>query len=192
MLQRLRAETSASHVSQPFGRVGDALVLLQPLRIGTADVAGELNRSAWAEIAPAAERSATNESTTQENERELDELLCRLREKNFLTGEQRVLRGGLAAALTMACAAKGNGLDVELTENEGADRVHALFEEAPGRAVVACRPSAHLALTNFVDRSARFTAEAIGRITDGTVRVRWMGETVLQVEARALMQQIRT
>jgi hypothetical protein len=45
---------------------------------------------------------------------------------------------------------------------------------------VSARPKAHLPLANFVERGGRFTAEAIGRVTAGEIRVRWMGETVFE------------
>ena len=189
LLKDLRAvlRRVGARAGEPFGRTGDAIVLIQPVRLAATDAAGEVERSLWAEVAMGWVL-AGEDARTSENAHELDELLRRVREKNFLTGEQRVLRGGVAVALVLACATDGHAFDVELTENDGDDPVHALFGERDGRAIVACRASAHLALTNFVDRSAHFTAETIGRITERDIRVRWMGETVLRDTAHALAE----
>ena len=186
LLRRLRACESLAEDRRQFGRVGDAIVLIQPVRLATSDTAREIEESAWAEIA-LGRVVGPREDKSPEDADSLDELLRHVREKSFLTGEQRVWGGGVAVALALACATGGHGFDVELTENDGADPVHALFGEWDGRAIVACRFSAHLALTNRVDRSAHFTAEMIGRITQDGVGVRWMGDTVLRESARVLI-----
>ena len=172
---------------EPFGRVGDAIVLIQPVRLTAVESRRELEESLWAEVALGRVVASDGE---REDSRALDELLRQVRDKNFLTGEQRVSCGGVAAALVHACVTDRHGFDVELTENEGEDPVHALFGEQGSRAVVACRSSAHLALTNFVDRSAHCTAETIGRITERDIRVRWMGKTVLLDTARTLAESL--
>jgi hypothetical protein len=38
-----------------------------------------------------------------------------------------------------------------------------------------------LPLSNFVDRRGAFTAEPLGRVTRSHLRIRWMGETVLEL-----------
>lgn len=186
VLRRMRACEGLAEDRQPFGRVGDAIVLIQPVRLAAFDTAREIEESAWAEIARG-RAVGPRADETPEDANSLDELLRHVREKSFLTGEQRVGRGGVAVALALACATEGYGFDVELTENDGVDPVHALFGEWDGRVIVACRASAHLALTNRVDRSAHFSAEMIGRITQDDVCVRWMGDTVLREHARVLI-----
>jgi len=135
-----------------FGHVDDVIVLLQPLR-----------------------------STARVSDREmLESTLRRLAEKNFLTGTQTVEDHGVWAALAGACAPRGYGFHAELSENEGANAEEALLGERGARALVSTRPKAHVPLANFVERGGQFTAEAIGRVTSGNVRVRWMGETVFE------------
>lgn len=184
LLRHIAAE--AEHSAAVFGRPGDVIVLIQPARVAAEDPAHELIQSAWAEVAACAQES-THTIDTLEPDRVVD-VLGRLREKNFLTGEERVGRGGLAAALARACGPHSMGFDVNLAETEGVHAVHALFGERTGRAVVTCRSSAHLALANFVDRSGWFTAEAIGRVTGGRVSVRWMGAIVLETDTRDLLR----
>ena len=115
---------------------------------------------------------------------DLDRLLARLRERNFLKSLQRVHAGGIGGALLRACKAAQTGFDLSLGEDQGADLADALFGESDARALVTCWASAHLAIANFVNRSGSFTGEAIGRVTAGEVRLRWMGETVLRASTR--------
>ena len=167
-LKRISGESTGGS-APPYTRAGDAIVLLQPLRLIANDP-------------EAAEAAAWDDA--------VGALLRLLREKNFLTGEQRVVSGGLAAALLRACVAHRNGFDVSLDEHQGSAARDALFGERPGCALLTCRPSAHLALTNFVDRSGRFTAEAIGRVTTGRLRVRWMERTILETQMSSLLSQL--
>jgi len=141
----------ADSLPQGFQNIDDVIVLLQPLRIAA--------------------------------EHDHDELLAtlqRLAEKNFLTGTQAVGKGGIWAALVRGCAAHALGFHAELSETEGASALDSLLNERPARVLVSARPKAHLPLANFVERGGRFTAEAIGRVTAAEIRIRWMGETVLE------------
>ena len=147
------AKAAADGLPAGFGKADDVIVLLQPLRLAAAE----------------------------EDSGELESTLQLLAEKNFLTGTQAIAEGGLWAAMVCGCAPRGCGFHVELTENEGASAEEALLGERRGRALVSARPKAHLPLSNFVDRGGQFTAEAIGRVTAGDVRVQWMGETVLEL-----------
>lgn len=133
-----------------FQHVDDVIVLLQPLRF-----------------------------VPDENQDALLVTLRRLAEKNFLTGTQAVGEGGVWAALVCGCTGMGRGLHADLSETEGATAAEALLAERPVRALVSARPKAHVPLANFVERGGSFTAEAIARVTAGDLRVRWMGETVL-------------
>lgn len=189
VLRRVHANEDSALGGELFGRAGDAIVLIQPARLTAAHTAREIEVSVWAEVA-LGRVVAPGIDGAPEDARALDELSLLLREKNFLSGEQRVARGGVAVALALGCLTDGHGFDVELTENDGDDAVHALFGERGGRAVVTCRASAHLALTNFVDRSAHFTAETIGRITESSVRVRWMGEIAIRDTVHALAESL--
>ena len=149
------AKAAAEGLPAGFGQVDDVIVLLQPLRSGAPKDDQEL----------------------------LESTLRQLAEKNFLTGTQAVEDNGVWAALLRGCAARGFGFHAELSENEGARAEEALLGERGARALVSARPKAHLPLANFVERSGRFTAEAIGRVTARDIRVRWMGETVLEAES---------
>lgn len=149
----LHAKAAADGLPAGFGHVDDVIVLLQPLR-----------------LAPAA----------KDGEAALQSTLLQLVEKNFLTGSQAVGDGGIAAALLCGCAPHGFGFHAGLTETEGTDAEDALFRERNNCALVSTRPKAHLPLANFVERGGQFTAEAIGRVTAGDVRVQWMGETLLE------------
>lgn len=160
LLQRLRAtahecECALTPVVEDlpagFQQVDDVIVLLQPVRLAAED-----------------EREA------------LEAIVRRLSEKNFLTGTQAIGKGGVWAALVCGCRSYGRGLHAELSESEGANPAEALLGERGGRALVSARPKAHVPLANFVERRWRFTAEAIARVTPGDVRVRWMGQTVLE------------
>lgn len=135
-----------------FQQVGDVIVLLQPVRV-----------------------------VADENDDALLTMLRRLAEKNFLTGTQAVGEGGVWAAMVCGCAGHRRGFHAELSETEGATAAEALLGERSGRALVSARPKAHVPLANFVERGGRFTAEAIARVTAGDLRVRWMGETVLEI-----------
>jgi hypothetical protein len=146
-----RAKAAADTLPAGFGHVDDVIVLLQPLRLAAAG----------------------------KDESALPSTLLQVAEKNFLTGTQAVAEGGLWAAIVGGCAARGFGFHVELTENEGVTAADALFAERSDRALVSTRPKAHLPVANFVERGGLFTAEAIGRVTAGDVRVHWMGETLL-------------
>lgn len=166
LIERLRAagaEHARGSSQEGFGRAGRVIVLIEPAGL----------------------RALSTEPT---GDTEIQELLRRLREKNFSKGEQRVGAGGLAATLMRACAGQGTGFELSLSEEHGDDVTAALFRERSAAVLVTCWPSAHLALANFVDRSGRFTGEAIGRVTAGEVRVRWMGATVLATEMRALQE----
>jgi hypothetical protein len=147
-----RAKAVADGLPAGFGHVDDVIVLLQPLR-----------------LAPSSDEDGAVETT-----------VGRLAEKNFLTGTQAVADGGLWAAMMSGCASQGFGFHAELTESEGTSAAEALLGERRGCALVSARPKAHLPLANFVERAGLFTAEAIARVTAADVRVRWMGETVLQ------------
>src|SRR6201999_1357471 len=142
-----------------FGQVDDVVVLLQPLRLASAD---------------------GDEST-------LESALRQLAEKNFLTGTQAIGEGGVWAAMMCGCAPRRFGFHAELTEGEGASAAEALFGERSGRALVSTRPKAHLPLANFIERRGQFTAEAIGRVTARDIRVQWMGETVLEAASLQLI-----
>ena len=144
-----------------FRRPGEIIVLIQPALL-------------------------TRTGAEEDQERRRGELLAYLRDKNFLKGEVLVGGGGVGGALLRACASAHTGFELMLAESEGDGLANALWREAPGRALVACWSSAHLALANFVDRSGLFTGEAIGRVTGGEVRVRWMGELVLATDMREL------
>ena len=162
LIVRLRAIAAEARGAETpkngFTRPGEVIVLVQPaLRVGV---------------------EATGDA--------LGQLLTQLREKNFLKAQQRIGHGGIIGALVHACAQAGTGFDVSLGENEGSSFADALWGESPGRALVACWWSAHLATSNFVDRTGQFTGEAIGRVTSGELRVRWMGETVVATEMRVL------
>jgi phosphoribosylformylglycinamidine (FGAM) synthase-like enzyme len=148
------ATAAADGLPAGFGQVGDVIVLLQPLRL----------------------------STTDEDEAALESTLRRLAEKNFLTGSQAVGDGGIAEALMCGCAPGRFGFHAELAESEGANAADAMFRGRCNCALVSTRPKAHLPLANFVERGREFTAEAIGRVTAGDIRVRWMGETLLEAE----------
>jgi phosphoribosylformylglycinamidine (FGAM) synthase-like enzyme len=138
-----------------FKQVDDVIVLLQPLRLAAAEP----------------------------DEAALEFMLQRLAEKNFLTGSQAIGRGGIAAALVCGCAPHGFGFHAELTESEGTNGEDALFRERHNCALVSTRLKAHVPLANFMERGGQFTAEAIGRVTAGHVRVQWMGETLLEAES---------
>jgi phosphoribosylformylglycinamidine (FGAM) synthase-like enzyme len=164
---RLRsiAERCGAHATAPadglaagFGQVGDVIVSLQPLRLAAAD----------------------------EKEAPLESMLRRLVEKNFLTGSQAVGDGGIAGALVCGCAPGRFGFHAELAESEGASAADAMFRERHNCALVSTRPKAHMPLANFVERGRQFTAEAIGRVTARDVRIRWMGETLLEAETLQL------
>lgn len=166
LLGRLRAlaegaqpVAAAEGLPTGFAHVDDVIVLLQPLPLAAVGVPPE--------TAPA-----------------LASILQQLQEKNFLTGSQAVGHGGLAAALVDGCIPSRRGFHVELTENEGADVVEALFAPRDGCALVSTRPKAHVPLANFVERRGDFTAEAVGRVTDADVRVRWMGATMAEGKLR--------
>ena len=152
------ATAAADGLPAGFGQVGDVIVLLQPLRLAAAD----------------------------EKEAPLESMLRRLAEKNFLTGSQTVGDGGIAGALVCGCAPGRFGFHVELAESEGASAADAIFRERRHCALVSTRPKAHLPLANFVERGRQFTAEAIGRVTARDVRIRWMGETLLEAETLQL------
>jgi len=139
-----------------LGQPGDVILLLQPLR---------------AECQPEA----------------LAMMIDRLAEKNFLVGAEIVDMKGIAATLLPCALSADLGFHLDLTEGEGASLWDALFSEpAPGsRALVTTRPKAHLPLSNFVDRSGEFAAEAVGRLTAGDLRIRWMGEAVLELPSCA-------
>lgn len=161
-LQEFRAAAAAgadAAVPRGFARPGEVIVLLQPAGLGR---------------------------DSERDEQELEALLMRLWEKNFVKGEQRVGAGGIGGALVRACAPHATGFDADLSEEQGCDLADALFAERCCRALVTSWSSAHLATANFVDRSGRFTGEAIGRVTAGNVCVRWMGETVLATEIQNL------
>lgn len=163
-LRAIAAEAVRSQEGQDgFARPGEAIVLVQPaLRVGV--------------------------EATEATDDALEQLLTRLREKNFLKAQVRVGHGGIIGALVCACVQAGTGFHVSLGENEGSSFADALWGESPARALVACWSSAHLATSNFVDRTGQFTGEAIGRVTSGELRVRWMGETVVATEMRALLE----
>lgn len=146
------AASPAEGLPAGFQNVGDVILLLQPMRLAAED-ADEALRST----------------------------LERLAEKSFLTGTQTIARGGLWAALVGGCAAHARGFHTELSESEGATASDALLAERSSCVLVSTRPKAHVPLANFVERRGRFTAEAIGRVTAGEVRVRWMDQTVLEV-----------
>ena len=150
-----RAKAAAEGLPAGFGQVDDVIVLLQPLRSG----------------AP------------KDDQASLESTLRQLAEKNFLTGTQAIEDNGVWAGLLSGCAARGFGFHVELSESEAASAAEALLAERHGRALVSARPKAHMPLANFVERGGRFIAEAIGRVTARDVRVRWMGETVLEAES---------
>ena len=147
-----QARPAAEGLPAGFGQVDDVIVLLQPLQL----------------------------VSTKEDNGALEAMLQRLAHKNFLTGTQAVGEGGLWAAIVCGCAPRGFGFHAELTENDGATEEAALLEQRRGRALVSARPKAHLPLANFAERGGRFSAEAIGRVTAGDIRVRWMGETLLE------------
>lgn len=153
MRREMTARPAAEGLPAGFCRADDVIVLLQPSRI--VDAPGEHDA--------------------------LHSMLVRLAEKNFLTGTQAVGDDGLAAALLGACAGRGLGFHLDLSENEGADAGHALFGERVGCALVSTRPKAHIPLANFVERGGQLIAEAIGRVSDGDVRVRWMGESLVEI-----------
>jgi hypothetical protein len=140
-----------------FGQIDDVIVLLQPGLLAAED-----------------DREA------------LEAIVRRLAEKNFLRGTQVIGKGGVWAALVSGCRSYGRGFHAELSESEGPNAAEALLGERAGRALVSARPKAHLPLANFVERGRRFTAEAIGRVTAGDVRVRWMGQIVLEQRSLVL------
>lgn len=143
---------AAEDLPRGFRQIDDVILLLQPVRVLPA-----------------------------EDDREtLHRTLHHLAEKNFLTGTEALAQRGIWAALVCGCARHARGFHLELTENEGADIEQALLMERPASVLVSTRPKAHLPLANFVERAGHFTAEAIGRVTAGELRVRWMGETVLE------------
>lgn len=158
LLDRLRAtagrctgaKAAAEGLPAGFNQVDDVIVLLRPVRLAARDEHGAL-----------------------------EGILRQLAEKNFLTGTQAVGEGGVWAALINGCATSRLGFHAEFSESEGANVIDALLTEHTGRALVSARPKAHLPLANFVERRGRFTAEAIGRVTAGDVRVKWMGVTLL-------------
>jgi len=160
LLQHLRAATPQCSVSTSaaealpagFGQVDDIILLLQPLPL------------------PAA----------QKNPSALESTLRHLAEKNFLTGTQAISEAGLWVALVCGCASAGLGFHAELTENEGASIEEALLADRCNCALVTARPRAHVPLANFVERGGLFAAEAIGRVTPRDIRLKWMGETVLE------------
>jgi phosphoribosylformylglycinamidine (FGAM) synthase-like enzyme len=145
------AKAAAEGLPAGFNQIDDVIVLLQPVRLAAQD-----------------EHEA------------LEAILRQLAEKNFLTGTQAVGEGGVWAALINGCATARLGFHAEFSESEGANAIDALITERTGRALVSTRPKAHLPLANFVERRGRFTAEAIGRVTAGDVRVQWMGTTLLE------------
>jgi hypothetical protein len=145
-----KTKAAAEGLPDGFGQVDDVIVLLQPLR----------------------------SQASPKDEHPLESTLRRLADKNFLTGTQAVEDHGVWAALVRGCAPHGFGFHAELSESEGASAAEALLGERCGRALVSTRSKAHVPLANFVERGGRFTAEAIGRVTAGDVRVRWMGEIV--------------
>ena len=150
------ATPAAEGLPAGFRQIDDVIVLLQPLGV-----------------------------TAEDDQQVLLATLQRLAEKNFLTGTQAVREGGVWAALVCGCAAHGRGFHAELSESEGASAAEALLGERPSRVLVSTRPKAHVPLANCVERGGRFTAEAIGRVTSGDVRVRWMGEIILQAQSLA-------
>lgn len=158
LLAELRAVAALPRigVETSLGRPDDVILLVQPLR-------------------------------TDNNHEALAKLIDQIGEKNFLTGAEVLGQHGIAGVLIANAIATGCGFHLDLTENEGASLVEALFaESAPGtRAVVTTRPKAHLPLSNFVDRRGAFTAEAVGRVTRGDLRIRWMGETALELSSSA-------
>ena len=148
------AKAAAEGLPAGFGQVDDVIVLLQPLRLFAA----------------------------KEDQEVLESSLRQLAEKNFLTGTQAIGEGGLWAAMVCGCAPRRFGFHAELSESEGASAGEALLSERCGSALVTARPKAHLPLANFVERGGQFTAESIGRVTARNIRVRWMGETVVETE----------
>ncbi len=148
------AKAAADGLPAGFGQVDDVIVLVQPLRLVPAD----------------------------EDQSALESTLWRLAEKNFVTGTQAIAEGGLWTAIVGGCASRGFGFHAGLTENEGATAADALLRERRGCALVSARPKAHMPLANMVERGGMFTAEAIARVTAGTIRVQWMGELVLEAE----------
>lgn len=148
------AKSATDGLRAGFANLDDVIVLLQPVRLAAAEVDAQ---------------SA------------LELTLRRLAEKNFLTGTQAIDEGGIWAAMVCGCEPRGFGFHIELTETEGVAAEDALLSERCARALVSARPKAHLPLANFVERGRQFTAEAIGRVTAGDVRVQWMGEVVLEV-----------
>jgi phosphoribosylformylglycinamidine (FGAM) synthase-like enzyme len=151
-------KAAADGLATGFQQVDDVIVLLQPLRV-----------------------------VAQEDHEALVTTLQRLAEKNFLTGTQPIGEGGVWVALVRGCAAYGRGFHADLSECEGATPAEALLGERDARVLVSTRPKAHVPLANFVERGGRLTAEAIGRVTAGEVRVRWMGETVFQAASIAAL-----
>lgn len=144
-------KAAAAGLPAGFQHVDDVILLLQPLRTNADD-----------------------------NEEALLAILRRLAEKNFLTGTQAIGEGGLWAALVQGCIAHRRGFHTELSESEAGSAAEALLGERAACALVSTRPKAHLPLANFVERDGRFTAEAIGRVTTGDIRVRWMGDIVFE------------
>lgn len=156
VLAELRAIAAQSHtrLENSPGQPGDVILLLQPLR-------------------------------PDNRPEDLVAIIDRLAEKNFLTGTAHLKQHGIAGALVPGALATGLGFHLDLAESEGQSLLDALFTEPPTRtrALVTTRPKAHLPLSNFVDRRGMFTADALGRITAGDLRIRWMGETVLDLES---------
>lgn len=146
-------QPAAEGLPAGFGNLDDVILLVQPLRL----------------------------NATTDDEIALKAVLQRAAEKNFLTGSQAVGEGGIGLALLAGSLPRGFGFRAELTENEGTTAPEALFAKHSARALVSTRPKAHLPLANFVERSAQFTADAIARVTDGEVRVRWMGAMVIEL-----------
>jgi phosphoribosylformylglycinamidine (FGAM) synthase-like enzyme len=195
LLSDLRSIFERSHASttiqQPenlpsgFARADDVIILLQPVRLDAPSPLEELRESLWADLV-LSRHTKNAKRVTPTAPDALEDLLLKLAGKNFLTGSQRLQRGGLGAALLHAASAKSLGFHIDLSENEGTNPLHALFNERPGRVLATARAKAHLPLENFAERTGSWTADAIGRVTPGDIRVRWLNETVLETNITAL------
>lgn len=148
------AKAAADGLPAGFTQVDDVIVLLQPVQLATAD----------------------------KDEATLESILRPLATRNFLTGSQAVGEGGIVAALMCGCAPRGFGFHVALTESEGTSAEDAMFRERYRCAFLSTRPKAHMPLANFIERGGQYTAEAIGRVTAGDIRVQWLGKTLLEAE----------
>ncbi len=179
------AQAAVDRLPGTFQSAHHALVLLQPDPLRETQWERDFDGTAYARLIPGTADAAKPEIDARAEEA-LQPLLQRLHEKNFLRSAALVGDGGLAVALAQAGAEKGLGCCVEMGSTEAESALDAYFGEHPARALLTCIPSAHLALTNAIERSGLFAAAAIGRVMESELVLLWEQEVFLRCTLASL------